>query len=83
MYIRLDSKYTVFFIKLSYSNIFKILNRVINIYSSFIHRKGSRTNSLTNLTMQQTQYVKAVNLHSKLATRFRYKSLGISNEKHS
>jgi len=28
-------------------------------------------------------YVKAVNLRSKLATRFRHKSLGISNEKHS
>jgi len=39
----------------------------------FIHRKGSRTNSLTNLTKQQTQYVKAVNLRSKLATRFRHK----------
>jgi len=49
----------------------------------FIHRKGCRTNSLTNLTKQQTQYVKAVNLHLKLATRFRHKSLGISNEKHS
>jgi len=49
----------------------------------FIHRKGSRTKSLTNLTKQQTQYVKAVNLHSKLATRFRHKSVGISNEKHS
>jgi len=61
------------------------------IYTSKQKKKKKKLNYIMQLIYKQKRRnklnynfkLKAVNLLSKLATRFRHKSLGILNEKHS